>query len=229
MAAQDPDGESAADRGLGVALWRGVPDVVRPDQRPGERTVLHRRRDASLSGHLPRRSRKPVTSARVTANLQPIHGPSEPPWSALFRGGRLEPILYCGLKHRESDLISTMDGPTDRLKIPTKVLQLPGLLSPAAESFSASVEGSNCGVRAAGRCEAGDECLGDEGSSGVGRGSSEPGGHGGELSLRRRPASVCADDRAQYQPHGRVATRQSPARAVESADMRRYRLTVWAD
>jgi len=61
-----------------------------------------------------------------------------------------------------------MDGPTDRLKIPTKVLQLPGLLSPAAESFSASVEGSNCGVRAAGRCEAGDECLGDEGSSGVG-------------------------------------------------------------
>ncbi len=58
-----------------------------------------------------------------------------------FDGFRLEPTLYYGLKHRESNLIVTMVGPTDRLKIPTKVLQIPELLNPAAESVSASVDG----------------------------------------------------------------------------------------
>jgi len=53
----------------------------------------------------------------------------------------LEPTLYYGLKHRESNLIVTMAGPSDRLRIPSKILQIPELLGPTAERVSASVAG----------------------------------------------------------------------------------------
>jgi hypothetical protein len=39
-----------------------------------------------------------------------------------YDGFRLNPTLYYALKHRESNLLVTLSGPTDRLKIPTRLI-----------------------------------------------------------------------------------------------------------
>jgi hypothetical protein len=82
-----------------------------------------------------------------------LHPPASlPTYGQFFRGEvtsglryfdnfRLNPTTFYALKHRESNMIATLSGPTDQLKVPLGVVTLDKLFAPVIEGATVGLDG----------------------------------------------------------------------------------------
>jgi hypothetical protein len=58
-----------------------------------------------------------------------------------YDGFRLEPTLYYALKHREANMILALDGPVDRIRVPSRTIDTGELFLPQIETATPAVDG----------------------------------------------------------------------------------------